>query len=125
MVERNELDQVIANTELADRLMATARQHIASAKLLASSDPYLGYAAIYDAIRRPAHAAIGSPAWSVWSVLTICDQIWARCQILHGRHAAARRGARHRAGADGRTLVHGTQAGAGWGAASSPPPFAF
>jgi len=52
MIERRELDQVTANTELADRLMATARQHLASAKLLAPSDPYLGYAAVYDAIRK-------------------------------------------------------------------------
>jgi hypothetical protein len=52
MIERRELDQVTANPELADRLLATARQHLASARLLAPSDPYLGYAALYDAIRK-------------------------------------------------------------------------
>lgn len=52
MIERRELDQVTANPELADRLLATARQHIASARLLSSSDPYLAYAALYDAIRK-------------------------------------------------------------------------
>lgn len=46
MIERRELEQVTANTELAERLLATARQHLASAKLLAPSDPYLGYAAV-------------------------------------------------------------------------------
>jgi uncharacterized protein (UPF0332 family) len=52
MIERRELDQVAANTELAGRLMAAARQHLSSARLLAPSDPYLGYAAVYDAIRK-------------------------------------------------------------------------
>ena len=32
MLERGELSQVTANAELADRLMATARQHLASAR---------------------------------------------------------------------------------------------
>ncbi len=58
MIERHELDQVTANTDLADRLLATARQHLASAKLLASSDPYLGYAAVYDAIRKSLAASL-------------------------------------------------------------------
>ncbi len=52
MIERRELDQVTAGTDLADRMLTTARQHLASARLLAPSDPYLGYAAIYDAIRK-------------------------------------------------------------------------
>lgn len=52
MIERRELGQVTANSELADRLMAASRQHLASARLLAGSDPYLGYAALYDAIRK-------------------------------------------------------------------------
>lgn len=58
MIERRELDQVTANTELADRLLATARQHLASARLLAPSDPYLGYAALYDAIRKSLSALL-------------------------------------------------------------------
>ena len=44
MIERRELTQVTAGTELAERLLATARQHVASARLLADSDPYLAYA---------------------------------------------------------------------------------
>jgi hypothetical protein len=58
MIERGELDQVTANVELADRLLATARQHLASAKLLAPNDPYLGYAALYDAIRKSLSALL-------------------------------------------------------------------
>lgn len=52
MIERGELSQVTANTELAERLMTTARQHAASARLLAATDPCLAYAAVYDAIRK-------------------------------------------------------------------------
>jgi hypothetical protein len=43
MIARRELTQVTAGTELAERLPATARQHVASARLLADSDPYLAY----------------------------------------------------------------------------------
>jgi len=53
MLERRDLTQVTANAELADRLLATARQHLVSARLLAASDPYLAYAAVYDSIRKP------------------------------------------------------------------------
>ena len=52
MLERGELSQITANAELADRLLATARQHLASARLLADTDPYLAYVAVYDAIRK-------------------------------------------------------------------------
>lgn len=58
MIERRELEQVTANNELGERLLATARQHLASAKLLASTDPYLGYAAVHDAIRKSLSALL-------------------------------------------------------------------
>ncbi len=58
MIERGELAQVTANAELADRLLLTARQHLASARLLAASDPYLAYAGIYDAIRKALSALL-------------------------------------------------------------------
>lgn len=58
MIERRELTQVTANTELADRLLATARQHVASARLLAASDPHLAYAALHDAIRKALSALL-------------------------------------------------------------------
>jgi uncharacterized protein (UPF0332 family) len=58
MIERGELTQVTASDELANRLLATARQHLASARLLADSDPYLAYAALYDAIRKSLSALL-------------------------------------------------------------------
>jgi uncharacterized protein (UPF0332 family) len=58
MIERRELTQVTANAELADRLLATGRQHLVSARLLAASDPYLAYAAVYDAIRKALSALL-------------------------------------------------------------------
>jgi hypothetical protein len=58
MLERGELSRVTANAGLADRLMATARQHVASVRLLADSDPYLAYVAVYDAIRKALSALL-------------------------------------------------------------------
>lgn len=52
MIERGELEHVMASSELAERLLSNARQHVSSADLLAGSDPYLAYAAVYDAIRK-------------------------------------------------------------------------
>lgn len=60
MLERGELAQVTANAELADRLLLTARQHLTSARLLAASDPYLAYAAVYAAIRKALSALLQS-----------------------------------------------------------------
>ena len=40
------------------RLLATARQHLASARLLADTDPYLAYVAVYDAIRKALSALL-------------------------------------------------------------------
>jgi hypothetical protein len=40
---------VTASAELAERLLPTARQHLASVRLLADSDPYLAYVDVYDA----------------------------------------------------------------------------
>jgi hypothetical protein len=72
MLERRELSEVTANSEFAGRLLATARQHLASVRLLAASGPYLAYAAgvlakqrRLDPLictlmqRRPAHAGRG------------------------------------------------------------------
>ncbi len=39
MLERGELSQITANTELADRLLATARQQLASARARQDSNP--------------------------------------------------------------------------------------
>lgn len=58
MLERGELTQVSADTELADRLLAAARQHVVSADLLADNDSYLAYSAIHDAIRKALSALL-------------------------------------------------------------------
>ncbi|MEO3802347.1 hypothetical protein [Nonomuraea sp. B1E8] len=52
MLQRRELTQVIADTELAERMITTARQHLVSAETLASTDPHLAYAALHDAVRK-------------------------------------------------------------------------
>lgn len=58
MIERQELAQVTANEELAHRLIATARQHLVSVRLLTDTDPYLAYVAVYDAIRKALSALL-------------------------------------------------------------------
>jgi hypothetical protein len=52
MIQRHELTQVVPDPELAGRLLATARQHLVSAELLAADDPYLAYSALHDAVRK-------------------------------------------------------------------------
>jgi hypothetical protein len=94
MIERRELDQVTANTELADRLLATARQHLASAKLLANSDPYLGYAAIYDAIRKSLSALLqvqGLRGYDVGRAPGGHAPHTSPVRAFHGRDSAASR----------------------------------
>lgn len=52
MIERRELTRVVADAQLADRMLVTAQRHVESADLLASSDPYLAYTALHDAVRK-------------------------------------------------------------------------
>lgn len=52
MLQRRELTQVVADAELAERMLSTARQHLTSAEALAAADPYLAYAALHDAVRK-------------------------------------------------------------------------
>lgn len=52
MLGRRELTQVVADAELAERMLSTARQHLLSADALAATDPYLAYAALHDAVRK-------------------------------------------------------------------------
>lgn len=52
MLDRRELTQVVADLELARRLIGSARRHLASAQLVADEDPELAYAALYDALRK-------------------------------------------------------------------------
>jgi hypothetical protein len=78
MLERRELTRITANEELAQRLLATARQHLLSARQLAASDPYLGYAAVHDAIRK-----------ALSSLLQMQGLPWARSFVrltVYARH---------------------------------------
>jgi hypothetical protein len=52
MLDRHELSQVVADLELAKRLIESARRHLASAELVADEDPELAYAAVHDAVRK-------------------------------------------------------------------------
>ncbi|WP_214103674.1 hypothetical protein [Acrocarpospora catenulata] len=52
MLQRRELTRVVADVQLAERLLVTARQHLISAEALASTDPHLAYAALHDAVRK-------------------------------------------------------------------------
>lgn len=52
MLQQRELTQVVADAELAERMLSTARQHLVSAEALARTDPYLAYAALHDSVRK-------------------------------------------------------------------------
>jgi hypothetical protein len=52
MTERAELTRVVADIGLAERLIASAKRHLASAEQLSEEDPELAYAAIHDAVRK-------------------------------------------------------------------------
>lgn len=52
MLEADELSQVIGDMDLANRLLASARQHLESAERICEEDPEFAYAGIYDAVRK-------------------------------------------------------------------------
>ena len=52
MLDRSELSQVLADLTMAERLIASARRHLASADQLLEADPELAYSAIHDAVRK-------------------------------------------------------------------------
>jgi hypothetical protein len=58
MLDQGELTQVVADLDLAERLLAAARRHVNSAETLCDSDPELAYAALYDAIRKALSAML-------------------------------------------------------------------
>jgi uncharacterized protein (UPF0332 family) len=58
LLDHEELTQVVADSELAQRLLAAARRHVTSAETLCGSDPELAYAALYDAIRKAMSAML-------------------------------------------------------------------
>jgi len=58
LLDQGELTQVVADLDLADRLLTAARRHVKSAETLCDSDPELAYAAVYDAIRKALSAML-------------------------------------------------------------------
>lgn len=58
MLDQGELTQVVADLDLAQRLLAAAGRHVSSAEKLCDSDPELAYAALYDAIRKALSAML-------------------------------------------------------------------
>lgn len=52
MLERRELTRVIADVDLAHRLVGSARRHLHSAEHIGEDDPELAYAAVRDAVRK-------------------------------------------------------------------------
>jgi hypothetical protein len=58
MIDQNDLTQVVADLDLAERLLSAARRHVKSAETLCDSDPELAYAALYDAIRKALSAML-------------------------------------------------------------------
>lgn len=52
MVERGELEHVVANLDDVEFLLATAGRHLESALALADPDPEAAYAVLYDAARK-------------------------------------------------------------------------
>jgi hypothetical protein len=58
MLDQGELTQVVADLDLAERLLTAARRHVNSAQTLCDSDPELAYSALYDAIRKALSAML-------------------------------------------------------------------
>jgi hypothetical protein len=58
LIERGSIEQVPASQEAAEAELARARTHVASARLLLSSDPEGAYTLVYDAARRALAAVL-------------------------------------------------------------------
>lgn len=52
MIDKGELTKVIADLDLAQRMLDQANQHLRSVARLAGEDPYAAYSLIHDAIRK-------------------------------------------------------------------------
>jgi hypothetical protein len=75
MLGSGALEQVPASREHADLLLAHARQHLASARVIAATDPEGGYAMVYDAARKALSAVLANQG--------------LRTTSLRGHHQAA------------------------------------
>lgn len=52
LIRRGDLERVVADRSLADRLLASSRRHIASARLAGPADPEGAFQLAYDAARK-------------------------------------------------------------------------
>lgn len=61
LIDRGELEQVEPSDDVAERLLADAMQHLASARTIASSGDLTGaYQLAYDALRKPSTALLAA-----------------------------------------------------------------
>jgi hypothetical protein len=58
LLDEGELTRVVADPDLADRLIGAALRHLRSAAVVCDDDPELAYAAVYDAIRKALSAML-------------------------------------------------------------------
>ena len=58
LVETHRIERVAPSREVADLMLAQARQHLATASVVAATDPTAGFQVAYDAARKPSR-----PSW--------------------------------------------------------------
>jgi hypothetical protein len=58
LIEARHLQRVVGDPEAVDALLASARRHIASARLTVNQDPEAAYSLAYDAARKSATALL-------------------------------------------------------------------
>lgn len=68
MLRAGELEQVPASREQADLRVGQARNHLASGRLIAETDPEGGYAMVYDAARKALAAILANEGLRATSV---------------------------------------------------------
>lgn len=81
LIESRDLQQVIADPEAVDALLASARRHIASARLTVDQDPESAYTLAYDAARKSATSLLshqGLRPTSAGGHLAVVDAIRAQ-----------------------------------------------
>jgi hypothetical protein len=87
MLEHGELSQITANAELAERLLATARQHLASARLLGWLAGWLARPAGFEPATRCLEGSCWRPPASIWPARG-CLAGWRARQDSNPRPAA-------------------------------------
>lgn len=88
MIGRGELERVPASRDHADVLLGQARQHLNSARAIASVDPVGGYQLLYDAARKALAAVLenqGLRATSRGGHIAVRDAVTAQLDPPLGR----------------------------------------